>query len=182
MRKLLFLLAFSLLANNLVSAQDVSLPLGQFRDTLMSRYPSCFINTDVNGDLMLNLACASTAAGDHFEIHIGVISSDPNNPSAGEVNITGLQYFTSVQDLDISNCVVTGFPYTPNFPYPPNLLTLNCSRSGFAPGCPNSLTKLICRENDLWNDVVFPPNLHYLDFTNSCRIDGTLPAIPANLD
>ena len=68
------------------------------------------------------------------------------------------------------------------YPYPPNLLTLNCSRAGFAPGCPNSVTKLICRENILDNNAVFPPDLHYLDFTNSTDYNGPLPAMPANLD
>ncbi|MEO8770529.1 MAG: T9SS type A sorting domain-containing protein [Ferruginibacter sp.] len=178
MRKLLFLLTFSLFVNTLISAQDVSLPLGEFRDTLLSRYPSCFINTDVNGDLMLNIPCAATAAGDHFEIHTGadIWPGDPNNPGAGSVDMTGLQYFTSVQYLDISDCYLNGFQY------PPNITTLNCSRTGFPAGCPNSVTKLICRENDLDLNAVFPPNLHYLDFTNSMRYDGILPAMPANLD
>jgi uncharacterized repeat protein (TIGR01451 family) len=182
MRKLLLLLTLLVISNTLVCAQDYPLPLGPFRDTLMSRYPSCFINPDVNGNLMLNIACAANAAGDHFEIHIGSISTDPNNPSAGQVDMSGLQYFTSVRHLDISNSVPTGFPSS-NYPYPPNLLTVNCSGAGFSSGCPNSVTKLICRENSLYvPNIVFPPNLHYLDLRNSASGGIMLPAMPANLD
>jgi uncharacterized repeat protein (TIGR01451 family) len=161
-------------------AQDVSLPLGPFRDFLVSRYPSCFVNQDINGNLMLNTSCTAITTEDSLVFHNMV----PVFPFYDPVDLDGIQYFSSLKYLDCSNSQIMNFPA-----FPASLEYLNCSGSladspfGQLPGLPASLRKLICRNNYASSfGSALPDSLRYLDFSNNCFF-GTFPlAFPSNLD
>jgi uncharacterized repeat protein (TIGR01451 family) len=160
-------LLFSIILINLVhilSAQDVSLPLGPFRSFLISRYPGCFVNPDANGNLMLNTGCTAITTEDSLEFH----------NLGGALDLTGLQYFTSVVYL---NCANNGIE---TYVYPPNLKYINCSSTiqfGTFPDFPSSLETLICKDNIA--NIHFSSGLKYIDISG-CSV-STINTLPNGL-
>lgn len=154
-------------------AQDVSLPLGPFRDFLIARYPGCFVNTNGQGELMINTACTAITTEDSLEFHNLFPGSFP-------VDLTGLQYFTSLVYLDCSDNLID------NFVYPPNLKYLDCSNSladapfGAFPTFPTSLETLIASGNSArGTGIPFTANLKFIDVRGNYMT--SLPALPAGL-
>jgi uncharacterized repeat protein (TIGR01451 family) len=172
MRKLyLFsIILFNLVVSN-IHAQDVSLPDGEFRNFLLSRYPGCFINTDINGQLMLNTTCAAITTEDSLEFHNLGLTGSP-------IDLTGLQYFTSLVYLNCTNNQIL------TYVYPPNLKFLDCSTSmadspfGVFPAFPNSLETLICKDN-VAGTIPFSPNLKYIDISGNFNYN--MAALPNGL-
>ena len=168
MKKICFFLSLLIFSHKDVTAQDVSLPLGPFRDFLLARYPACFVNTDIDGYLMLNTACTAITTEDSLEFHNLGLSGNP-------IDLTGLQYFTSVVYLNCTyNQIVT-------YVYPPNLKYLNCSSSmadapfGNFPAFPASLETLICKDNAALG-IPFSSGLKYIDISdNYCYSMAALP-------
>ncbi len=168
MRKLLIFSVILLTLVHNLSAQDVSLPDGEFRNFLISRYPGCFVNTDINGQLMLNTTCAAITTEDSLEFHNLGLLGDP-------IDLTGLQYFTSLVYLNCTNNQIL------TYVYPPNLKYLDCSSSmadapfGNFPAFPASLETLICKDNEALG-IPFSSGLKYIDITgNLCYSMAALP-------
>lgn len=165
------LFIFQFIANN-TNAQDVSLPLGPFRDFLISRYPSCFVNTNGNGELMLNTSCNAITAEDSLEFHNLGFFVEP-------LNLDGLQYFTSMIYLDCSNNQIL------NYVFPPNIQCLDVSSSmadqpfGVLPAVPSSVKKLIAK-NNVASTIPFNAGMTYIDVSGNFMT--SLPALPAGLD
>lgn len=171
--KVIVLLLIFLFDYGNTKSQDVSLPLGPFRDFLISRYPSCFVNVNGQGELMLNTACTAITTEDSLDFHNLFPVNYP-------VDLTGLQYFTSMVYLDCSDNLID------NFVYPPNLKYLDCSNSladapfGAFPTFPTSLETLIASGNSArGTGIPFTANLKYIDVSNNYMT--SLPALPAGL-
>ena len=164
---------FIFLSDQECKAQDVSLPLGPFRDFLMSRYPSCFVNTNGNGELMLNTSCTAITTEDSLEFH-----NLFDMTGTYTVDLTGLQYFTSLIYLNCNNNQIT------TYVFPPNLKYLDCSYSmanqpfGSLPYLPGSLETLICTNNAA-SSIPFTANLKYINVSNNYL--SSLAALPSGL-
>jgi hypothetical protein len=89
-----------------LKAQDVSIPEGSFKDYLMSRYPGCFVNLDIDGRLMMNTACTAITSEDSLEFHQLDITFGP-------LDLEGIQYFTSLKYLNCSGNQIASVPALP---------------------------------------------------------------------
>jgi Leucine-rich repeat (LRR) protein len=91
-------------------------------------------------------------------------------------DLTGLEYFTNLQTLNISNNNIKRIPALPS-----TLKTLQCVNSGFTvlPTLPSALEVLICKGNKLTALPDLPSTLNYLDCYDN-RLTS-LPTLPNSL-
>ena len=197
------LLLILTIQNNL-KAQDVSIPDNEFRGFLISKYPSCFVNVDGNGNLMMNTNCSEIVGEDSLEFHI-------RSTIAAGINIEGIQYFTSLIYLDCSNTIIQSSPSLPaslkyvNFSqtypegfvvptldiFPNGLRYLDISINSLStlpPSLPDSLRVLNCFANRLSYLPPLPSKLDTLicsfnrnPYANYLSLLTSLPSLPPNL-
>ena len=93
--------------------------------------------------------------------------------SSGLINLTGIQYFTSLDTLIVIHNQITTIPALPN-----SLMFINCFDNQLTqlPPLPASLNKLNCGRNKLSSLPALPNTLNYLDCDNN-KLTG-LPALP----
>ena len=172
MKRLLTLLTISLLMLSSISkAQYVNIPDVNFRNYLIQTFSTCF-----NGAGQMDTTC-----GD-------VINATGITCSHGNISdLTGLEYFKNLTDLDCSDNNLTKIPILSksltslNFsenqvttlPVLPNTLTHlqfnNNNVTKLPTILPNSLQDLICYNNNITMDTmsILPNNLKYLQCGNN---------------
>jgi hypothetical protein len=91
-------------------------------------------------------------------------------------DLSGLEYFTKLKSLNISNNNISHFPRLPS-----TLTTLQCVNSGLTtlPTLPSTLEVLICKANKLTTLPTLPSSLNYLDCYNNKLT--ALPTLPDGL-
>ncbi len=97
-------------------------------------------------------------------------------PGKSIANLSGIQYFTSLNSL---NCDGNQLTSLPTLPYSLNYLTCNNNNITSLPILPNKLIELACSNNPLSNLPVLPDSLVYLDCNNNNLT--SLPALPNSL-
>jgi uncharacterized repeat protein (TIGR01451 family) len=149
MKKLILnLFALLLLVSPQLKAQYVTIPDAKFAAWLQANIPSA-----MNGNQM---DTTSTAVTSYTVI-------DVQNDSIGD--LTGIQYFDSLQELYCNN---NGGPkpnYLTSLPKLPSTLnTLACGENKITslPALPNTLTALTCYNNPLHSLPVLPNKLNFL--------------------
>jgi Leucine-rich repeat (LRR) protein len=136
------LFAFFNIATN--TAQFVSIPDANFRSYLMQQYPTCF-----NANQEMDTTCNEVVNEDIMACE-GVGISD----------LTGVQYFINVYDLNCNVNTLTELPILP-----PNLQTLWCANNSITKltNLPASLLYLDCSANQIDTISNLPNNLLELD-------------------
>jgi uncharacterized repeat protein (TIGR01451 family) len=152
---------FFICATNNLKAQYVNIPDANFRTWLMNNgYSGCMVGNT------LDTTCSA------------VLNATTINCSAQSISdLTGIQYFSNLSDLNCSYNPVPSLPALPS-----SLLTLDCSTDLLTvlPELPASLIILNCYNNQLANLPVLPSSLTYLDCNTNLLT--TLPALPLQLD
>ena len=133
-----FILSFSLIVPK-TNAQKAYIPDSNFRSWINTNYPGSIV-----GDSLIT-TFSSVINAQNIDVTFKNIA-----------DLTGIQYFTSLKNLDVS--------YN-------NLISL--------PQLPNGLDKLTCGSNQITGFSELPSNLTVLDFINNKII--TLPELPSNL-
>lgn len=155
---LLFL--FFIFSFSFSKAQWVTIPDANFVSILQALYPSC-----MNGNL-LDTICASNSNVTSMII-----------PGQNLSDITGVQYFDSLQTLSCYNNNLTFLPSLPSL-----LVELDCSDNILTnlPSLPNSINQLLCEQNQLTTLPVLPTNLTFFQ----CDMNQltSLPTLPNNID
>lgn len=160
--RLYFLGIIFLFTTALAQAQYVAIPDDLFRDYLETTFPSC-----MNGG-MLDTTCTDVVTATVVNIYYKEFITD----------LTGIQYFDALTDLDIS---VNSIPELP--PLPQTLLRFKCINSGLItlPKLPSSLVYLDCSGNKLTSIPTLPATLQILYCGNYTNQFTTLPELPASL-
>lgn len=172
---ILFWILVLLSFQNHLKAQDVLLPEGPFKNFLINKYPSCFVNVEGNGYRLLDTTCTAIITEDSLEFH----NLDEYLP----LDINGIQYFTSLKYLNCSNTFIQSPP-----PLPSTLVYLdysNCAHDGpflmFPDILPNGLRHLKITNCDLGSfAAALPDSLRYFDCSNN--MFHSLPNLPSKLD
>ncbi len=169
----ILLIIFSL--NNNLKAQNVPIPNGEFKDFLVSNYPSCFVN--ISGELLMNTSCSEITTEDSLVFHnLGTVA----NP----INLNGIQYFTSLKYLDGSKSLISTFPM-----FPASLEYLDISgrlNSGLYNNVlPNVLPNSLRHLNISFGyfstiPLTLPDSLRY--FNCWLNMLAVLPTLPSKLD
>jgi uncharacterized repeat protein (TIGR01451 family) len=161
MKKFLFS-AFILFCLQLTpaKAQWVTIPDANFVYFLTQNFPSC-----MNGNLM-DTTCTQV---------VGITSITINDQFL--VDLTGIQYFDNLLNLDCYNNLLTSLP-----PLPQSLLYLDCTNNQLTnlPMLPNSLKHLDCFDNQLNALPSLPGSLTHLQ----CSFNqiAQLPTLPNELE
>ncbi|MDB5257627.1 MAG: hypothetical protein JWM14_2322 [Chitinophagaceae bacterium] len=161
MKKLRFLLlsALSLFVLLPAQAQLVTIPDANFRAFLETNYPTCMVGgqLDITCDEVVN------------ETYLLVRSLDIED-------MTGVEYFTNVFNLDCVDNKITNLSTLP-----PHLQILNCGSNNLStlPTLPESLTFLDCGGNKITSFPHLPNSINFFD----CEDNGltTLPDLPTGL-
>ncbi|MEO6670484.1 MAG: SdrD B-like domain-containing protein [Ferruginibacter sp.] len=175
MKKLLYLMMLLFVHNNVKA--DVVLPNGTFKNFLKIRYPSCFY-IDANQVEWLNTSCSEITSED---------SLDMSDTSLGDLDMEGIQYFTSLKYL---NCTLAGLVSSP--PLPASLVKLvfvsaiNNQPYGSFPASflPNGLRYLDMSSNYMYAPPSWPDSLRYLNCSDNSigSSFSPMPALPLFLD
>jgi len=178
--KNLYILIFAFSLTTYSNAQWVTIPDAGFVNILTNNFPTC-----MNGNQM-DTTCPGIVSATQLYFGGGNLVSD----------LTGLEYFDSLQDLDISYNLITTINYLP-----PGLLALNCNNNPLIqlpnlpsslnilhtrncglnslPPLPSTLMELYCDENNLTSLPALPPSLVLLNCTDNQITQ--LPTLPINL-
>ncbi len=154
------LIAMFMIINVAAKAQNsVTIPDANFVAYLQANYAIC-----MNGNLM-DTTCTSITSTPLLNVSFQNIS-----------DLTGLQYFTGLTDL---NCGVNQLTSLPSLPA--NIQSLNCygNQLPSLPSLPANLINLICYDNQLTSLPNLPANLQTLYCFNNQLT--SLPSLPANL-
>ena len=161
---------------------------------------------DANFVSYLTANFSSAMKGNQMDTsHISVTSlTTMNVENLGIADLTGVQYFSSLQKLDCGNGWLTNTPnkLTSLPKLPPNLDTLICGDNKITllpslpaklrylscymnslsdlPNLPTSLLYLNCNDNNLANLPILPDNLHFVSCNEN--IITKLPDLPSGLD
>ena len=159
--KKLFVILFALLVINIAQAQNyVTIPDANFVAYLKRIRPSLPMN---GNQLDVNSAEVKIVRA------INLKRQDIKD-------LTGIQYFTSLTNLDCSENSLTSLPDLPN-----TLTKLNCNWNKLTslPELPTNLVELLCRNNQLTSLPELPQNLE----TIWCYINQltSLPTLPSTL-
>ncbi|MEI6489476.1 MAG: T9SS type A sorting domain-containing protein [Bacteroidota bacterium] len=160
MRAKLTLIILMLALNFNSKAQYVTIPDANFVTWLTSNFPTC-----MSGNQM-DTTCAGITGATQMDVS-GLSISD----------LTGVQYFTSMQSLDCSfNYTLTSLPTLPN-----SLHDLYIDDNSFSvlPLLPNGLSLLSCHTNHITSLPVLPLGLTYLECSYNQL--SSLPALPSVL-
>ncbi|UAY53413.1 DUF7619 domain-containing protein [Ferruginibacter albus] len=162
MKKRFFLPLFILLSFAITAkAQYAYIPDSSFRVYLKMSFPSCF-----NGDL-IDTTCTDIVNAK------GLLNISNQRIS----DITGIQYFKSIQSLDCSKNYIDTLP-----PLPQSITFLDCSKNDglrFLSSLPKSLTNLNCFEDRLEGLPTLPNTLTNLDCSDNPL--KSLPPLPNTL-
>ncbi len=137
----------------------VNIPDANFRAYLQATYPTCFVGAQ------METTC------------VGVITAlSLNVNSLNIANLSGVQYFTSLQQLVCYQNQLTSLPALPT-----SLQILECGQNQLTslPVLPASLTDLNCGANQLTDLPALPVSLQQLFCTGNQLT--SLPALPASL-
>ncbi len=162
-----------------VHAQYINVSDSNFRNKLMSIYPSCF-----NSQKKLDTTCSTIVNEDTLNIA---------NSNIGDIK--EIKYFKNLQVLDCSNNNLTSIPTLPSNlkdfscffnnvttidSLPLNLINLTCSNNLLTnlPPLPATLIKLWCDNNKLTNLPTLPTNIQ--DLVCSNNLITSLPSILPN--
>jgi len=162
MKKFLSLLVSFIFFAGMAKAQYVTIPDSNFRAYLEEQYPSCF-----NGSGMMDTTCSTIANATRLLI-----------PGMQISDLTGIQYFKSLDTLICELTIITNWSTLPN-----TLTYFDCSGNGSITGLPNlppSLVYLNCSTNEISNLPTLPNSLTYLNCGNNGQMDS-LPALPNSL-
>ncbi len=175
MKRIIFIVL--MLTPFISKAQFVSIPDTNFRNAIMSTYPSCF---NINKEM--DTTCNDIVNAINITLVPSYITS-----------IEGVQYFDNLLYLDCSLNLLTSLPSLPgtvteincgnnqitSLPnLPPNLIELYCYNNSLTslPNLPSSLKELNCQANMLTSLPNLPNNLEYLSSgENSIILFPTLP-------
>ncbi len=158
----------------------VNIPDANFRARLQVLYPACFVG------VQMETTCVGITSATSLIVN-----------SLNIANLSGLEYFTSLQTLNCSEnflltslpalpsglknlvCGLTGLTTLPTLPT--TLLQLSCSRTQLTnlPNLPTGLQTLWCPYNKLASLPSLPVSLTNLDCSDNPL--GTLLTLPANL-
>ena len=164
----IFLLAIMVLLLKKSEAQFVRLPDIVFSEFLRSNYPACFTYDQNEGTYLLNTTCSAIASADSLFV---------NFSSYNYIDITGIEYFTSLRYLSFSPlAAVYSSP-----PLPASLRYLDISNGDyFMPVLPNALRYLDCSDKYTYTLSTLPDSLRYLNCSGN--ILSSLPSLPPFLD
>lgn len=163
-----------------LSAQYVTIPDANFRGYLQQNYPTCF-----NASNQLDTTCSAITSLTYLSV-----------PYKNIADLTGLQYFDGLYQVDCSHNVLTSLPKLPinvnnlNCSYnaittlptlTANLNTLNCEHNSITtlPSFPSSLQILTVRFNQISVIPTLPSGLIFLHCGNNQLTN--LPTLPTNL-
>ncbi len=158
-KNFLFLLFLALVAITPAKAFLVTIPDVNFRARLQILYPTCFVGAQ------METTCA------------GITSATTLNVSNLNIaNLSGVEYFTSLQTLNCNNNQLTSLPTLPT-----SLQSLSCENNQLTslPVLPSSLQILMCYGNQLVSLPTLPASLTNLGCTSNQLT--SLPALPASL-
>lgn len=162
--KKLILIIFIFLVNIQVQASLVIIPDINFRAWLVINYPSCMIGTP--GNEQLDTSCSDIPTVTNIDVS-----------GQGIADLTGIQYFMSLQSLNCDNNILTTLPSLPN-----SLTLLVCRNNSLTslPTLPNNLIRMFCSNNNLTSLPTLPNNLLEL----SCGENPltSLPVLPNTLE
>ncbi|MBL0328581.1 MAG: T9SS type A sorting domain-containing protein [Bacteroidetes bacterium] len=156
MKKFLILFLFVIVFIPTKSQTYVTIPDANFVYYLQAVYPTCMLGNQ------MDITCP------------GITNAITLNISGSSISdLTGIQYFSSLEVLDCSTNLLTGLPTLPA-----TLLSLNCYDNALTslPSLPASLTNLICSFNQLTALPALPASLEVLDAGNN-----QLSSLPAPL-
>ncbi len=145
MKKYFILLTLLIITFHFVHAQTyVTIPDSYFRNFLKKKYPTCFNEND-------EMDITSSLIKNETVLYLGA-----QNVS----DITGVEYFTSLQTLDIAFNGVEDIAMIP-----PTITSLNCSSNSLKSisMLPPNLTYLSCYGNLITSISDLPASLTYLD-------------------
>jgi large repetitive protein len=136
-----------------------AIPDANFVTWLTANYPGCMCGN------MMDTTCAAITSATFLSLGSQSIS-----------NLTGIEYFTSLQGLNCSNNSLTSIP---NLPV--SLTQLYCGGNPLfsLPSLPPSLIALDCQTNSLSSLPSLPASLQTINCGNNSLI--SLPALPASL-
>ena len=180
MKKIYTLLFIFFFTISFANAQWVTIPDSGFTAWLNQHYPLC-----MNGNQMDTNCVASPQS-------LLVITSNQ-----GIVDLEGIQYFKSVNELWITGNPITNLPKFANNTQiieitntllttlpdlPPNLLNLTCNNNLLTtlPTLPSSLKYLTCNNNQLVSLPTFPSSLNEARAWNNQL--ASIPELPDTLD
>jgi len=143
------------------SAQIVTIPDPNFVTYLQTNFPTCITGNQ------LDTECTEVLSATNMDIQ-----------SLNIIDMTGVQYFTSLTILDVNYNQVTWLPSLTNLNQL-NYLNVENNQLTSLPGLPNSLEYLICNNNMLDSLTTLPSSLIHLSAYN-CTLT-TLPELPATL-
>lgn len=154
-------LLFSFL--NKSKAQFVSIPDSNFATYLQTNFPSAMVGNqmDTTDPAIINCTTLSMT---------GISLLNPIQ------DISGIEYFDNLLNLDCSYNLLT---YLPNLPSTLTHLDCRINQLNYLPNFPNTLTQLICYGNQLTSLPNLPPNLVHLD----CDYNSltSVPLIPNSI-
>ena len=162
MKKLLFILLVFVYSRQINAQTYVLIPDANFRAYLNTIVPSAMSGNSLNITSTLVTTATQT------------ISVSTQNIS----NLTGVQYFTSLQYLDCSNNSLNSLPSLPN-----SLQYLNCEQNFILtslPILPNSIQYLKCIFNSLNSLPLLPNSLTYINCSFNTSL-SVLPSLPNSL-
>lgn len=158
--KRMYILSLLFVCLSISKAQNyVTIPDASFVAYLQTYYPSC-----MDEDKM-DTTCTAIKTATYVSI------------SSNIVDLTGIQYFTSLRYLDCSYNELSTLPLLPH-----SLLVLLCNNNLFnsLPTLPKSLQYLYCQQNNITSIQTLPSALKGLD----CQYNSLkgLPQIPNSLE
>lgn len=178
--KNLYILIFAFFLSINTNAQWVTIPDPGFVNILTNNFPVC-----MNGNQM-DTTCPGIVSATQLYLGGGNAVSD----------LTGLEYFDNLQDLNIADNQITIINYLP-----PGLIGLDCSNNPLLqlpnlpssliflrtndcglnslPPLPSTLIDLYCSDNNLTTLTGLPPALSTLDCSKNQITQ--LPVLPLNL-
>lgn len=169
MRKYYSAIVFVLLFTT-SKAQFVTIPDNDFRSFLQNKYPACF---DAGG--LMNTTCPAIVQEESLLIRLN---------TSNYINLSGIQYFTSLTHLDFSNNAIATAPALPaSLKYLRMVSTSPEPGVNFFPVMPAGLLYLDCSSNYLSGfSSPLPSALRYLNCAGNSLEAPDFSALPAGLD
>ena len=158
MKKILLISMLALLSWS-VNSQTVTIPDAHFVTWLQNNYPTC-----MNGNQMDTTCTDIVTATSVFLGHHCI------------ADLSGIQYFTSLTQLDCSYNLITNIPALPS-----NLWYFSCDSNLLAslPPLPNTLSELNCRLNQFTSLPTLPPSL--ITLICDANFIDTIASLPSTL-